>query len=47
MNDIIKVTNVSKAYGGVKANVDISFKVKKRINNGAYWSKWVWKNYAF
>ena len=29
MNDIIKVTNVSKAYGGVKANVDISFKVKK------------------
>lgn len=29
MDDIIKVTNVSKAYGGVKANVDISLKVKR------------------
>ncbi|MFL2789009.1 MAG: ABC transporter ATP-binding protein [Paracoccaceae bacterium] len=29
MDDIIKVTNVSKAYGGVKANVDISLKVQR------------------
>ena len=29
MDDIIKVTNVSKAYGGVKANVEISLKVQR------------------
>ena len=29
MTDIIKVTNVSKSYGGVKANVDISMTVKQ------------------
>ena len=29
MTDIIKVNNVSKSYGGVKANVDISMTVKK------------------
>jgi branched-chain amino acid transport system ATP-binding protein len=29
MDDIIKVTNVSKAYGGVKANVDISLQVQR------------------
>lgn len=29
MSEIIKVKNVSKSYGGVKANVDISMSVKK------------------
>ena len=29
MSDIITVDNVSKAYGGVKANVDISISVKE------------------
>ena len=29
MTDIIKVNNVSKSYGGVKANVDISMTVKQ------------------
>ena len=29
MKDIIEVSNVSKSYGGVKANVDISMVVKK------------------
>ena len=29
MDDIINVTAVSKSYGGVKANVDISMKVKR------------------
>ena len=29
MDNIIKVTNVSKAYGGVKANVDISLNVRR------------------
>ena len=29
MTDIINVNNVSKSYGGVKANVDISMTVKK------------------
>ena len=29
MTDIIKVNNVSKSYGGVKANVDITMTVKQ------------------
>ena len=29
MEDIIEVKNVSKSFGGVKANIDISLKVKK------------------
>ena len=29
MDDIIEVKNVSKSFGGVKANIDISLKVKK------------------
>ena len=29
MSDIITVDNVSKSYGGVKANVDISIAVKE------------------
>jgi len=29
MSDIIKVENVSKSYGGVKANVDISMRVRQ------------------
>ena len=29
MTNIIKATNVSKSYGGVKANVDISMTVKQ------------------
>ena len=29
MTDIIKINNVSKSYGGVKANVDISMTVKQ------------------
>ena len=29
MTNIIKVSNVSKSYGGVKANVDISMTVKQ------------------
>ena len=33
MTDIIKVNNVSKSYGGVKANVDISMTVKKSCWN--------------
>ena len=36
MTDIIKVNNVSKSYGGVKANVDISMTVKKRVYNRDY-----------
>ena len=29
MEEIIEVKNVSKSFGGVKANIDISLKVKK------------------
>ena len=29
MDDIIEVKNVSKSFGGVQANIDISLKVKK------------------
>ena len=29
MENIIEVENVSKSFGGVKANIDISLKVKK------------------
>ena len=29
MEEIIEVNNVSKSFGGVKANIDISLKVKK------------------
>ena len=29
MSEIIKVENVSKSFGGVKANIDISLTVKK------------------
>ena len=31
MEEIIAVKNVSKSFGGVKANIDISLKVKKGL----------------
>ena len=36
MSDIIKVNNVSKSYGGVKANVDITMTVKQGIHYRHY-----------
>ena len=41
MEDIIEVKNVSKSFGGVKANIDISLKVKKGFNYRHYWTKWL------
>ena len=40
MEDIIEVKNVSKSFGGVKANIDISLKVKE-VNYRHYWTKWL------
>jgi ABC-type branched-subunit amino acid transport system ATPase component len=41
---ILEVSNVSKSFGGVKANVDISMNVEKRENCWFNWAKWIGKN---
>ena len=43
---ILDVTGVSKSFGGVKANVDISMSVEQGSIVGSNWTKWIWKNYA-
>ena len=41
---ILEVNNVSKSFGGVKANVDISMSVEKGKNIWTNWSKRFRKN---
>ena len=42
---ILDISNVSKSFGGVKANVDISMSVEQGSIVGLNWAKWFWKNY--
>ena len=39
---IIEVKNVSKSYGGVKANIDISIDVLAWIDHRHHRAKWLW-----
>ena len=41
---IIEVDGVSKSYGGVVANKDISLKVKKGGITGLIWPQWFWQD---
>ena len=43
LNEYFEVSNVSKSFGGVKANVDISMNVEKGRIVGLI-GPWIWQN---